>query len=196
MQRSAAETRSHLLKVAHELFYWRGIRATGVDLVAAEAGVAPTTLYRLFASKDELVGAYVEQADHAFREWFESVVERAGPDPREQVLAVVDGLLVRIGTDQKRGCAQMMTLAEFADAELPAHRNAVAAKTWIRHRLRELVGRLPGVTRPDVIADQLTLVVEGLYASSQSLGADGPAKQARRLAEAILPTHAPRSGGS
>ena len=50
-RRSAAETREHVLGVAQKLFYWHGIRATGIDKVAAEAGVAPTTLYRLFASK-------------------------------------------------------------------------------------------------------------------------------------------------
>ena len=56
----AAETREHVLAVAHELFYWHGIRATGVDAIAAEAEVAPTTLYRLFASKDDLIAAYID----------------------------------------------------------------------------------------------------------------------------------------
>jgi AcrR family transcriptional regulator len=60
--RSAAQTREHVLGVAHELFYWHGIRATGVDRVAAEAAVAPTTLYRLFASKDDLIAAYIARA--------------------------------------------------------------------------------------------------------------------------------------
>ena len=69
MPRSAAETRGHVLAVANELFYWHGIRATGIDRVAAEAGVAPTTLYRLFASKDELIGAYIERADRLYRDW-------------------------------------------------------------------------------------------------------------------------------
>ena len=53
-RRTAAETREHVLAVAHELFYWHGIRATGVDAIAAEAKVTPATLYRLFASKDDL----------------------------------------------------------------------------------------------------------------------------------------------
>src|SRR5690242_11999150 len=71
MPRSSAETREHVLGVAHELFYWHGIRATGVDRVAVAAGVAPTTLYRLFASKDDLIGAYIERADGLYREWFD-----------------------------------------------------------------------------------------------------------------------------
>src|SRR5919199_3359876 len=95
-RRSSAETREHVLRVAHELFYWQGIRAVGVDRVAADAGVAPTTLYRLFSSKDELVAAYVERADQASREWFAAAVEAAAPDPYKQILAVFDEILVQV----------------------------------------------------------------------------------------------------
>lgn len=192
MHRSAAETRSHVLRVAGELFYWNGIRATGVDLVAAEAGVAPTTLYRLFASKDALVGAYVERADQEFRDLFAAAVAAAGPDPRDQILAIFDEIFAQVDSGLCRGCAFLMTLAEFPDPELAAHRNAVRAKTWVRRSIGELVERL-GVADPDELADQLTLVFEGLHASSQSLGSHGPAKQARRLAEALLEADAPRS---
>jgi len=142
MHRTAAETRERVLDVAHNLFYWQGIRATGIDRVAAEAGVAPTTLYRLFSSKDDLVAAYVQRADHASREWFTAAVEAAGPDPEKQILAVFDEILVQVQPHQCRGCAFLMTLAEFPDPDLPAHRLAVAAKTWVRDRLGELTDRL------------------------------------------------------
>jgi AcrR family transcriptional regulator len=192
MQRTAAETRSHVLRVAGELFYWKGIRATGVDLVAAEAGVAPTTLYRLFASKDGLVGAYVERADQDFREMVAAAVAAAGPDPRDQILAIFDAVYKQIDSGQFRGCAMMMTLAEFPDPDLPAHRNAVEAKSWLRTSIGDLTGQL-GVNDPAELADHLTLVLEGLHATGQSLGPGGPAKQARRLAETILSTAAPSS---
>ena len=80
-RRSADETRAHVLAVAHELFYWQGIRAIGVDRIAAEAEIAPTTLYRLFASKDDLIAAYVERAHEAYREWFRTALDRGGDDP-------------------------------------------------------------------------------------------------------------------
>jgi AcrR family transcriptional regulator len=189
MYRTAAETRERVLEVAHNLFYWQGIRATGIDRVAAEARVAPTTLYRLFSSKDELVAAYVERADQASREWFTAAVEAAGPDPYQQILAVFDEILVQIQPNQCRGCAFLMTLAEFPDPQLPAHQLAVAAKTWVRERLGELTDRLARTTPvddPAVLADRLALVFDGVNASAQSLGADGPARQARGLVEAIL----------
>ena len=183
-----------MLEVAGDLFYGKGIRATGVDLVAAEAGVAPTTLYRLFSSKDDLVGAYVERADQEFRSLYETATTSAGPDPRDQVLSLVDHVYARVSSEDFRGCAMVRTLSEFPDPTLPGHRNAVAAKAWVRQSIGALVDGLD-VERPDELADQLTLVVEGLYASGQSLGPGGPAGQARRLAEVILSNAAPRPSG-
>jgi AcrR family transcriptional regulator len=192
MQRTAAETRSHILDVAEELFYWKGIRATGIDAVAAKAGVAPTTLYRLFASKDDLVAAYVERAIQDVREMVATATAAAGPDPIDQILAVFDGTFAPMESGQFRGCAMMMTLAEFPDQDLPAHRNAVEGKVWFRRQLSELTSRL-NVEDPAELADHLMLVIDGLLATGQSLGPDGPAKQARRLAETILSTAMPRS---
>ncbi|MGM1064477.1 TetR/AcrR family transcriptional regulator [Saccharothrix sp. Mg75] len=187
MQRTSADTREHVLRVAHGLFHGNGIRVTGVDKVAAAAGVAPTTLYRLFADKDDLVAAYVARADELTRAWFADAVRSAGPDPRERVLAVFDALTDDIQSDARRGCAFLMALAEFPDPASPVHVRAVAAKEWMRTRIGELVGALGGVDDPDVLADHLVLVVEGVNASSQALGPTGPSRQARALAEALLP---------
>ncbi|MFD8246695.1 TetR/AcrR family transcriptional regulator [Nocardia sp. NPDC059691] len=78
-RRAAADTREYILAVARELFYQHGIRATGVDRVAAEANVAPPTLYRLFGSKDDLVAAYLEREEHRYREWFRAAEPGRGP---------------------------------------------------------------------------------------------------------------------
>jgi len=189
MTRGSAPTRDHVLHVAHELFYWNGIRATGVDLVAARAGIAPTTLYRLFASKDGLVNAYVEQADTLFRSWFTAAVEGAGPDPVDRILAVFDAQSGQLEPEVCRGCAFLMTLAEFPDQALPAHRSAIASKTWLRTRLGELTDDLAAqrpLARPAELADWLTLIFEGANAATQSLGADGPSRRAGRLAAATV----------
>lgn len=188
-QRTASETREHVLRVARDLFYWDGIRATGVDRVASKAGVAPTTLYRLFAHKDDLVAAYVEREDRLYREWFDEAIESAGPRPRERILALFDALLVQVQPHQCRGCPFQMALAEFPDPALPTHQNAVANKAWVRARLDELTDELAvtaPVGNPVVLADGLTLLVEGVYASAEALGAEGPARQARTMAKMLL----------
>ena len=193
MSRSAAQTREHVLEVAHELFYWNGIRATGVDRVAAEAGVAPTTLYRLFASKDDLVGAYMERAASRYREWFDAAARAGGTDPRQQILSLFDALTEQVQPGQCRGCPFLMALAEFPDPDHPAHRNAVAVKGWVRASLGELVAGLGAVADPEVLADQLALVMEGVYGSVQALGVGGPAQRGRAFAEALLAQALPQA---
>ncbi|WP_433273461.1 TetR/AcrR family transcriptional regulator [Actinosynnema sp. CS-041913] len=190
MRRKAAETREHVLRVAHELFYWNGIRAIGVDRVAAEAGVGPTTLYRVFESKDDLVAAYVKRADEHYRQWLTEATRADGRHPRDRILAAFDALAVQVRPENCRGCPFLMALAEFPDQNVPAHRAAVATKAWVRARFGELVDDLAEVVRVDqpvALADQLALVMEGVYASVQALGDQGPAKQARALVELLLP---------
>jgi AcrR family transcriptional regulator len=188
-RRTAAETREHVLAVAHELFYWHGIRATGVDTIASEAEVAPTTLYRLFASKDDLIAAYIERADRLYREWMSDATAPAVGPPRARILALFDALDEQVQPQRCRGCPFLMALAEFPDPQLPAHAHAVATKAWVHRHLAELTEALAATTPlsdPGALADQLAVVMEGVYASAQALGADGPARRARAIAETLI----------
>ena len=189
MPRTAAETREHVLQVARDLFYWEGIRATGVDRVAAAAGIAPTTLYRLFRSKDDLVAAYVEREGRRYREWFAAALEAGGPDPRARILALFDALAEQVRPDRCRGCPFQMALAELPEPLLAAHQGAVDTKTWVRATLGELTADLAktaSIDDPAEVADELMLIIEGVYASVASLGNEGPARRARALAEHLL----------
>jgi len=189
LRRSAEQTRELVLAVAHQLFYWHGIRATGVDRVAAEAGVAPTTLYRLFSSKDDLVAAYVDRAFRLYRDWFDAAAAAGGAAPRDRILAVFDALAEQVQPHQCRGCPFLMALAEFPDADHPARQGAIAMKTWVRGRFGELAEEFVAASPahdPIELADDLSLVMEGGYASAQALGHLGPARRARAVAAALL----------
>jgi AcrR family transcriptional regulator len=191
---TAAETRKHVLAVTQKLFYWHGIRATGVDRIAAEAGVAPTTLYRLFASKDDLVAAYVEGNAGPYKEWMMEVTRPELGPPRARILSLFDALDQQVQPEHCRGCPFLMTLAEFPDPAHPARLIAIATKAWARDRLGELADELlagtpsvgTGTVGAAVLADQLALVMEGVYASVSALGASGPARQARALAATLV----------
>jgi AcrR family transcriptional regulator len=194
MGRTAAETREHVLQVTHDLFYWHGIRATGIDKVAAEAAVAPTTLYRLFGSKDDLVAAYVERADLTLRDSIAEAMQRAGSNPRDRILAIFDAQSAGLGPHEFRGCACLMAIAEFPEDALPGHQRAVAAKVWLRDVFAELAEQLSPNDSAS-LADHLMLIHEGVNACAQTLGAAGPAKSARALVEALLearPARRPR----
>lgn len=182
MRRTAEQTRALVLATAGELFYWHGVRATGVDTVARAAAVAPTTLYRLYPSKDDLVGAYVESNADGYRRWFDDAVATGGDDPRDRIRAVFDALGEQTRPERCRGCPFLMALTEFPDPERPAHRAAVALKAWVRDRFAALAD---DIGRPD-LGDHLVLVFEGVYASVQALGHDGPAAGARVVVDALI----------
>src|SRR5438270_1272292 len=77
--------RERILAVAADLFYRHGIRAVGVEAVAEAAGTNKMTLYRHFASKDELVAAYLRcLAEKASASWDKLAAQHAG-DPRAQL---------------------------------------------------------------------------------------------------------------
>jgi hypothetical protein len=143
----------------------------------------------VFATKDDLVAAYVTRTRTNGEDRFTAAIEAAGPDPRTQILAMFDALADDIRPEVFRGCACMMAMAEFPNPELPAHENAVAAKEWIRTRFGELTERL-GVADPKTLADQLSIIWEGTNATAQALGADGPPASTRPLVTAILDHHA------
>ena len=187
-RRSSAATREHVLAVTTELFYWQGIRATGIDKIAATAGVAPTTLYRLFASKDDLVRAYLETSEVGYLGMVDGAVGSAG-GARDRVLALFRELVLVTDPAGFRGCPFLMALAEFPEPAHPAHVQALRTKAAVRDRMRRLAGELAAegaVADPDGLADQLMLVMEGVYGAVQAHGDLGPARQAPAVAEALL----------
>jgi AcrR family transcriptional regulator len=83
--------RDRVLATAYDLFTRRGIRDVGIDEVVEKAGVAKTTLYRHFPSKDALVIAFLGQREQA---WTVEVVEnqsrQRADDPEGRLLALFD----------------------------------------------------------------------------------------------------------
>src|SRR5262249_13152195 len=176
-RRTAEETREHILAVTEKLFYSDGIHATGIDTVAARAKVAPTTLYRQFASKDDLVAAYVERCSERYKAVLGAVTSPTAGTAHERILAAFDAFAAEIRSGSCPGCPFLMVLAEYPNPESPAHAKAAGHKAWLRALFHELVRELASATQirdPEALADQLALVAEGVYGSVQALGPAGP----------------------
>ena len=116
--------RQKILTAAHERFYRDGFRAVGIDTIIAESGVAKMTLYRHFASKDDLITAYVTRADGLYKEWFDAAAGDEGRPARARILALFDAQTEQIQPARCRGCPFLMALAEIPDAAHPAHQAA------------------------------------------------------------------------
>jgi AcrR family transcriptional regulator len=174
--------------VAHDLFHFEGIHATGVDLVAERAQVAPATLYRLFGSKDELVAAYITRCSERYKAVLDAAATAAGT-PRERIAGVFESFSHEISSGSCRGCPFLMVLAEYPDPNSAPHVLAVAHKAWLRALLHRLVRELNETAHlddPHGLGDQLALVAEGMYGSAQALGAPGPAARGPATAESLI----------
>lgn len=180
-----AAVRDRILETASDLFYRHGVRAVGVDLVVDKARVAKTSLYRHFGTKDDLIAAFLQREDEHFWGCWDGVAERHRDDPGAELDAHMDWIGERVGRPNYRGCPQLNVAAEFPEADHPARKVAVAHKQELRRRLRGIADRL-GTGRPDELAGQLALLVNGAFVSSPILAAEEAIPLLKTTARALV----------
>jgi AcrR family transcriptional regulator len=180
--------RSRLLAVAAELFYRHGIRAVGVEAIAEAAGTNKMTLYRHFPSKDELVAECLRQfARESVQRW--QLYEDAHPgDPRAQVRAWLADVANILADKNHRGCALANAAIELPDKTHPGRRVVEEFKLGQRKHLTQLC-RSAGLTDPEMLADELYLLLEGARVTAQSVGSEGLGARLTRMGEAMIAAH-------
>ena len=166
-----------VLAAADKLFYRQGIRAVGVDALAAEAGVSKRTLYNHFPSKDALIAAYLTAR-------FRHLAPSDAP-AREQILGAYDRLERMFADGSFRGCPYVNAVTEIGDPKHAAARIAIQFKEQRRGWYRALLERL-GVRDPDGLATQLQILAEGALAGALVRGDPALARSARAAAEVLL----------
>lgn len=169
-KRGEPSARERLVETAIELFYQHGIRAIGIDAVIERSGVSKSSLYRTFASKDDLIAAFAEEQNRRFWLWWDGIVAPHGGIPRKQIEALFTGIADLVCSPQFRGCPFVNLATEFPNREHPGTGIACANKTEVRRRLHLLCRDL-GAHDPVRLGSQLSLLMEGAYASAMTLGA-------------------------
>jgi AcrR family transcriptional regulator len=182
--------RERIIAAASDLFYRHGIRAVGVEAIAEAAGTNKMTLYRHFDSKDELVAEYLRcLASCAGKLW--SDLEAAHPgNPRAQLRGWLAAMEAHVVDADQRGCALANAAIELPEKDHPARRVIEEFKIAQRERLVALC-RDTRVDEPELLADELFLLLEGARVSAQSLGPNGPASRLVRMGEAVIASHIP-----
>jgi AcrR family transcriptional regulator len=182
--------RQRILTAAADLFYRHGIRAVGVDAIAEAAGTNKMTLYRHFPSKDELVAEYLRQSSRATDAGWDELKALHPNDPLAQLRAWLKDMADHVGDRGERGCPVANAAVELPDANHPARRVIEECKNSQRVRLAELC-RSTGLSEPDLLADELNLMLEGARVTAQSLGREGLATRMLRMGEALIAAHPP-----
>jgi len=166
-----------ILDTADRLFYGQGIRAVGVDTIAAEIGISKRTLYNHFPSKDDLIVAYLSRR-----------LRPAPPSdrpPMEQILGAFDRLERTIATGVFRGCPFVNAVAELKEPAHAANKIALAFKEQRRVWFQELLGRL-GIEGAESLSMQLQILIDGAIAAAIVRGDPKVAAAAREAATVLL----------
>jgi AcrR family transcriptional regulator len=171
-----AAMQERILETADRLFYGQGIRAVGVDTIAAEIGISKRTLYNHFPSKDELIVAYLSRR-----------LKPAPPSdkpPVRQILGNFERLERTIATGVFRGCPFVNAVAELKEPAHAANKIALTFKEQRRGWFRDLLVRL-NVDDPETLSLQLLLLVDGAIAAAIVRG-DPKVAAAAGAAAAVL----------
>ncbi|GAA2165672.1 TetR family transcriptional regulator [Humibacillus xanthopallidus] len=192
--RPPSAARQRILDAAFVLFYARGIRAVGIDLIIAESGVAKATFYKHFPAKDDLVVAYLDKVDAIWTSQLKEAAEAAGADPASQLVGLFDALSSACRRDGYRGCAFINAAAE-SQPGTAVHDRTVRHKGAVLEWVRDLA-RSAGAPDPESLARSLTLLLDGGLASgaldaSPEAPAVAKASAGALVAAALRPTPPP-----
>lgn len=184
--------RDRILDTAARLFYRDGYRATGIDRIIAESGVAKMSLYRHFASKNDLIFAYLQRRHDYWMGWFRDAVTSRLAD-RRNLDVVADALGEWFATDGFRGCSFINMIAEAGggagdDPRLLAQ--AVAHKASLEEFVAEIATDL-GLSSPREVAEEAMLCIEGMIVRFQTTHAAGVVNAGRRLLGRLHAAHSP-----
>jgi AcrR family transcriptional regulator len=180
--------RERILSVASDLFYRHGIRAIGVEKIAEVAETNKMTLYRHFSSKDELVAEYLRRlAEEATSSWDQLEADHPG-DPPAQLRAWLEDMAAHVASGDERGCPLANAAVELPDKDHPARRVIEAFKTAQRERLIQLCAAA-ALAEPEMLADELFLLLEGARVTAQSMGPKGLGDRLVRMGEAMINAH-------
>ena len=183
------EARERILATSYELFSHRGIRGVGVEEVIEQAGVAKATLYRHFASKDDLVLAFLERREQRWtREFVEAGARERGTTPEEQLLAIFDVFDEWFRRQDFEACSFINVLLEMG-APHPAGEACVRHLENIRSIVRGLAEEA-GIRDTDSFARSWHILMKGSIVSAAEGDGDA-ARRAQELARLLLAQHLP-----
>jgi AcrR family transcriptional regulator len=185
MATTTASARERILATAGPLFYEFGFRAVGIDTIIEQSGVAKMSLYRNFATKDDLIVEYLRASNEGFWSMAQPVFDDEEIAPLDRLATFFD-LMQTIATRQQCwGCTFTMASSDFPDHEHPAHKMALVHK---RKALDEFAdqARQGGLAQPTAIAEQLLLLLDGAWTSARMFGPTGPARQLAAAARSVL----------
>lgn len=183
--KTISEARQRILETADRLFYREGIRAVGIDRIIAEAEVAKMSLYKHFASKDDLILAVLKYREEKILEFFGTAMERHGKRTKDKLRAFFAALKEWFESPGFRGCAFQNAAVELADPKHPGSNFVKGHKRRFQEFLSGLIEESLGKGAAKV-APAVGLLVEGAIVTSVIQGSPDAVDVARDAAMKLV----------
>jgi AcrR family transcriptional regulator len=177
--------RGRILDAATRLFDAQGVHAVGLQQIIDELGCGKNLLYREFATKDDLVTAYLNRCRENWNLIVAEAIESHADDPAGQLVAIVRATVEHATMRGFRGCPVHNAYAEFHQPGHPVQAVAVAHFHSVRNQLLAAARRC-GAADPRELADRLELIIDGVNANGAALGDRGAARAAVAFAADVV----------
>ncbi len=161
--------RDRLLHAAEELFMQEGVVRVTVDAIAERAGSTKMTLYRHFPSKEKVVEAWITLLTEDYSAVFDEMEARFPQQPAQQIMGFVHFITDHLDSSAHRGCPFTRTLAE-AGEQFPEVRRLIVAHKQRQYQRIATLCQQAGKADADVLAKEITLLLEGAQVVAQNSG--------------------------
>ena len=182
-----SEPVDRILATAYELFSHRGVRDVGINELIERSGVAKSTFYRHFPSKDALVLAFLALRDQVWTvDLIVSEARRRVTTPEGRLLAIFDVFGDWFHRDDFEACTFINVLLEMGP-EHPLGEASIGYLARIRGHIQALAEEA-ALVRPDEFARSWHILMKGSIISATE-GDFLASKRAQQMAGWLIEHH-------
>jgi AcrR family transcriptional regulator len=182
-------TRQRLVDAANKRFYRDGFRNVGIDQILSDVGISKTAFYKHFECKEDLMLAVLEDHDRWILDTFREMVRQSGGESGVgQLLALFDVVDTILASSDFQGCIFVNVAMEFPLPHEPAHVAAARSKQNMEDMVAQIAAAA-GAPAPRILAQELCLIMEGVYVTRHVSGNPEAVAIARRIAKRVIAAH-------
>lgn len=182
------DTKTRILETAAQIFYQHGYRATGVDRIAKAAGITKATLYHHFENKDKLIEDTLRHFSDYGRGEYVKLWGTKGLTAERKLTAMFDSMEEYFKSPSCYGCPFINAAAEYTDHNHPVRRICKDHYEFVLTNLEQFA-RDAGLSRPQLLAEQIVTLINGAYTAWFASGIKDAAKQGKRMVELLITQH-------
>lgn len=183
------KVRDRIIRVASELFYKQGYNSTGINQIIAVADIAIGSLYNHFASKNDLLQAYLIKEE---QDWFEGLEKSIAylSDSKEKISAIIDYRKKLQQSSKFAGCHFIKIVSEIGEGNAAVSGFAKNHKEKQKEIIREIVHEYcegKQCSDPDLIIENIFLLIEGAVVTSTITKKNDSFDMVKKMIQGLLP---------